>query len=404
MPRIKLESPPLHLVVPDTNILWHEDKKNPVSPAFNEFWKKNAPLIPLKLIISEVVLGELHFQQATSATKLAKTITQQTADLCGVTHSKYDARLDSNKIKKQVGDKLEKWLKSLSGSVSKTPTSAIDWTKLIHDAIWRNEPFTYDPKDRDKEKGFRDAMVLETFVNICNENKGNTNNIIFLCNDYLLKSAAESRLKHNKRVLIFESLNECEAYIKLTQQNLKNKFVQSIQNHARAKFYTQEDLSTIYYRDKIKQFIQEKFASELLSEFDASPYSGGLLGSSITYHWSVSDQKWWISATRFDELISPREYHWLSTVTAARFVTGTPIRANALSILMTRQEIQLIQFDIKWKASVKADGRFHDMEVTDIIKANVRQDAATDDSIARWKLQVPTITTPISEPLASGDI
>ena len=71
---------------------------------------------------------------------------------------------------------------------------------------------------------------------------------------------------------------------------------------------------------------------------------------------------------------------------------------------MTRQEIQLIQFDIKWKASVKADGRFHDMEVTDIIKANVRQDAATDDSIARWKLQVPTITTPISEPLASGDI
>ena len=128
MPRIKRDVLPDHIIVPDTNILWDKDKKNSVSPDFNTFWEKNKSLISIKLVVPEVVLGELQFQQATSAIKLASTVVENLEELSGVAQVSYPARFDNDKIKKQVGAKLNKWVKGLGGSVEKTPIEKIDWT------------------------------------------------------------------------------------------------------------------------------------------------------------------------------------------------------------------------------------------------------------------------------------
>lgn len=388
MPKVRRVPLPIHVVVPDTNILWDKDKKNSVSPDFDAFWEKSISRIRLTLAVPEVVCGELHFQQATSAIKAAETVLEQIGLVSGITNNKYETPFDHQKIRKQVGDKLQKWVKGLNGVVIKTPVGSIDWSKMVQDAIWRNEPFTSSPKDKGGEKGFRDALILETLVRVCEENKENANNIVFLCNDYLLKTTAENRLKQNRKVLIFESLTEFDAYIKLTQQQLTDKFVKSIQYHARSKFFVKDDRSTIFYRDNIKQAIKEKFSDELTIVTDTSPYSGGLLRLASPYQLTVTNEIWWISATRFDELIVPREYHWISRVTVARLLNGSTRRGGlAQALLQSREEIQLIGFDIKWKANVKADGRFHDISVIEIVKAESKQEPATEDAIARWKLQ-----------------
>ena len=179
MPKVKRDPIQEHLVVPDTNILFDGDKKYPVSPDFDAFWNKHLPQIPLELIVPEVVIGELQFQQTTSAIKLASTIRNQTQDLLGVTQFKYRSVLDDTKIKEQISNKLKKWIKSLNGIVASTPIDNIDWSKMVQHAIWREEPFTFDPKDKINEKGFRDALILETLVNISDENAGNTKNIVF---------------------------------------------------------------------------------------------------------------------------------------------------------------------------------------------------------------------------------
>ena len=69
MPKVRRTPPPVHVVVVDTNILWDKDKKLPVSQAFDAFWRKNSPLIPMTLNVPDVVFGELQFQQTTSALK-----------------------------------------------------------------------------------------------------------------------------------------------------------------------------------------------------------------------------------------------------------------------------------------------------------------------------------------------
>lgn len=121
MPKVRREPPSQHLVVVDTNILWDKDKKNAASPEFERFWKSNLSLIPLQLQVPEVVFGELHFQQTTSAQKLCLAIREDLQELSGVAQFNYVSKVDENKIKAQVDKKISKWLKSLGGTVIPTP-------------------------------------------------------------------------------------------------------------------------------------------------------------------------------------------------------------------------------------------------------------------------------------------
>lgn len=400
MPKVKLEPVPDHIVVPDTNILWDKDKKNAVCPDFDQFWSRSSSVIPLKLFVPEVVLGELQFQQATSAIKCATTVSDQMTELSGITQKKYEPRLDHTTIRKQVGEKLKKWVASHGGQIITVPIASINWNQVIEDAIWRNPPFTFDPKDKDNEKGFRDALILETVCGICDSNKGASANIVFLCNDRLLRKSAETRQKHNKALLTFESISDFESYIKLTQQSLTDKFVKSIQTHARSKFYAPDDKTAIYFRENIRRTINEKFAADLTTAIEP-PRPTGLLGLSPPTNWSVTDERWWINATRFDELVRPREYHWLSRVTIARLLLGAPVGGGlSLAFSPIREEVKVIGFDVKWKANVKADGRFHDISVIDIIKAETRQEPASDELLNQWRLQRNDMPPSIDNPTA----
>ena len=207
--------------------MWDKDKKLPVCTAFDDFWTKNSSLIPMDLHIPEVVFGELHFQQATSALKALTNIAENFTELAGITSSVYSHKCNESTIKSQVKAKLEKWLKGHAGTLSPTPTSKINWAAVVDSAIWRKPPFTFDPKEKTNEKGFRDAVILETIVYICEAaSAGKT--VIFVCNDHLLRPTAESRLKSSKKFLAFESLIDFEAYISLTQQQFTNAFVKAI--------------------------------------------------------------------------------------------------------------------------------------------------------------------------------
>lgn len=387
MPKVKRDPIQEHLVVPDTNILFDGDKKYPVSPDFDAFWNKHLPQIPLELIVPEVVIGELQFQQTTSAIKLASTIRNQTEDLSGVTQSKYRSVLDDTKIKEQISNKLKKWVKSLNGIVASTPIDNIDWSKMVQRAIWREEPFTFDPKDKVNEKGFRDALILETLVNICVENAGNTKNIVFLCNDYLLRTTAEKRLKSNNKVIFFESLIEFESYIQLTQEKLTNEFVKAIQNHARSKFFTYGDKSSVYFKDDIKKKINTQYKSELSLSVDPLNTGTGFFPSTKPSNWQMIDDRWWIGTSRFSSLNLPNEYHWISRVTYTRLISSSVGGGLLAALSPTIELLETFAFDINWRASVKTDGRFHKISVTSISKGDFTRDPPSDEMLTRWKLE-----------------
>jgi len=384
MPRVRRTRAPQHIVVVDTNILWDKDKRLPVCTAFDEFWNRNSPLIPMTLYVPEVVFGELHFQQTTSALKLLSSINESFSELAGITSAPYTHKCNEVTIKGQVRVKLEKWLKGHSGHLVSTPVSTIDWPSVVEAAVWRKPPFTFDPKDAKNEKGFRDAVILESLAHTClSGSSGKT--VIFVCNDYLLRTTAESRLKGSKKFLAFESLADFEAYINLTQQQLTNAFVKAIQSHARAKFYAKGDENCIYVRHDLSKKIQDDYSADLA-------YQGQVVGPLTLLTQGVTSSAaqmvrhlFWIRSTQFSKLEGTREFHWVTRIDVVRlYDVASP--QGLMGGTMPIKQIQVVGFDVKWKSNVKADGRFHDIQLAGIEKKDTQLFDSTEENLAQWRL------------------
>lgn len=56
--------------------------------------------------------------------------------------------------------------------------------------------------------------------------------------------------------------------------------------------------------------------------------------------------------------------------------TGTP----------SVKRLQIVGFDVKWKTNVKADGRFHDIELLGIEKKEKQILEATDENLKQWRV------------------
>ncbi len=98
MNKIRRRTPPPHIVMCDTNILWHEDKARVVNPVFDDFWQKHSEAFPMKLIVPDVVRGELLFQQTTSACKSLTKANNLFEELSRVTEKKYSHRAPRKRL------------------------------------------------------------------------------------------------------------------------------------------------------------------------------------------------------------------------------------------------------------------------------------------------------------------
>lgn len=411
----RAHSPP-HVVLVDTNILWDKNKSYAVSPAFDAFWKDNSSRIPLELLVPEVVLGELKFQQTTSALKALKAVTEHFAILSGIAQHTHSHKISNDLIRKQVCDKIDLWLSETGGRSVSIPVSMIDWRRLVDAAIWREPPFSFDPDD--KEKGFRDALILETMFEVCRLNTHVNKNIVFVCNDNLLRETAKKKFGGNSKVLIFESLPDFGAYINLTQNNLTDSFVKEIQAHARTKFFTASDPNCICNKFNIRKLIEDQYAELLPSKVSAGVGSMMLGGAANqTPELEVTKVLWFNGSTQFSELKGQKEFHWVSRIMAARLLTPVPVGAlgmglgmpapSPLSALFTgldpaassggllayanmqaqQSKIQVVNFDVLWKAFVKNDGRFHKIDVSKINYVDTVSDVATNENIKAWHFE-----------------
>ncbi len=387
MPKVHRKPPPEHRVVVDTNILWDKDKRLPVSPLFDAFWTKNSPLLPMTLHVPQVVIGELYFQQTTSALKALASIDETYQELAGITASPYAHKCNEATVRNQVRAKIDRWLKAAGGAELPTPIDSIDWHKIVDAAIWRKPPFAFDPKDQKNEKGFRDAVILETVAHACTS-AGVDKLIIFVCNDYLLRTTAESKLKASKKFLAFESLADFESYVNLTQQKFTNDFVKLIQSHARAKFFTKGDANCIYAKNEVGRRILSDFAADL--EFkDPAKNALSLMAKAIgsaALSAKLLKQMFLIRSTQFSKLEGEREFHWTTRVDVARLYELENSSGLLASAMPPIRRVQVVGFDVRWKSNVKSDGRFHDIEVDalELVESEVLD--ATEERLEKLRL------------------
>jgi predicted nucleic acid-binding protein len=116
-----------HAVILDTNILFDQDKSKVVNPEFDKFWENYAAEANLQLVIPEVVIGELLFQQTTSALKTLSRANDSFDRLSTFTGNGYSHRVSESRVKKEIRSRLYAWAKTKKFYELATPVHEMDW-------------------------------------------------------------------------------------------------------------------------------------------------------------------------------------------------------------------------------------------------------------------------------------
>jgi len=326
----------------------------------------------MELVIPEVVRDELMFQHCSSGKKLIEKIAEHTAEFSAITTVKHRHRMSEKALRKNVEEKFKRWLDGKDGKIADIPLATIDWRDLYRRAIWRIPPFALDAKNSDNEKGFRDALICETVVDLVLHEPREVN-FAFVSNDKVLRIAVNEKLANQRRFLSFESLADFSSYIRLTREQLTKEFIDKIVKRAAEKFYTGGDENCLWNKENIPEKlidikeawgIDQPLPPKLLGSSQTSP---SLLGSPVA-NVTQPSPRWTLTAANFFYLgphefvktSDARTYHWSSTVRSLRKYILSDGQVTM------EERIQLIFFKIIWKADVKADARFHDMRLEEI--------------------------------------
>jgi hypothetical protein len=394
MARIKRSRPAKHRVVVDTNILWYKEKSEVVNPTFDQFWDEHVATFDMELVLPEVVRGELLFQQTSSALKVLGRANDSFKELTSIGGSPYTHRVSEARVLRDVEQRLDRWIKRRKAKVQPVPVTEINWPVLITAAIWRKEPFTADPKNPEVEKGFRDALILETVMAIA-RNAGSSHNTAFLCNDFLLRTAAERGMRTHAGCSCYESIGDFASYLRLTQEKLTEAFVKAIRSRARKKFYSPDDPNCLYYAESLVARIKNDFAAEFDKlGSDQRLLSTGILSNSLFGITSQPPNPWapagtqqiWLHSSRFERLEGQRVYHWKAGISFVRLYHRATTTSIITGIENSGERLHDLQFAILWKADVKADGRFHGTTLEGIELESNTFAAATPDELKRYGL------------------
>lgn len=392
MARIIKHEPLPHAVICDTNILWFEDKGPIANPEFERFWDVASKEFDLELHIPETVRGELIFQHFTSCQKLFKSTEENVRKISTITGNTHSTRLNLPMMRRQIEVKFDKWIKAKRGHVIPVPIERIGWKRLVDDAVWRLPPFIADPKNPDFEKGFRDALIMETLCDLVGTESRKIN-FAFLCNDSTLREATVSRLKAELRFSAYETIKDFESYLRLTKEKLTNDFISRIVVKAKARFFNRDDPSCLALRDRLVDQIQADFKDYFLDiaksekdsilSFDPEPDSAS---------WNpVGSGGFWIENPQFLRIETRKRYFWKSIIKFVRLYTrsATTLREilGASSASGLDERILILPFHVTWSAMVKNDARFHDIKTESIEIEGNEFRLSTESEVKHFRLK-----------------
>lgn len=214
------------------------------------------PDLDIRWYIPEIVRHERQYQMQTEALKLRSSI-NRIERLLG-----HNLALTDSALLDHVRTKIDEKEKELGLEEIKLDHNAIDWPKLIHAAAYRNAPF----EAGEKEKGFRDSLVAESFLQLLASSPKTPSicRVVLITSDTLLTQAVTERIIDSPNASVLANIEQLKGLINTIVSNVGEDFIAQIKPKAHKLFFlSSQEKEAIFYREKIKDQINEKFKAEL---------------------------------------------------------------------------------------------------------------------------------------------
>lgn len=242
-------------VVFDTSALFTRSASNLFSHEVEEVVKANSEHADVLITwyLPEIVRHEREYQMRKKGLELLPSI-QKLEKLIG-----HGLGITERTIEHSVHDTIEEQLQHYNVQVSCLAVQEVDWNRIVLDAVYRRPPF--DPGL--KEKGFRDAMVGETFLQIVKSCAAESSRVALVTADKLLGDAVKDRTASYANVRILKTLEQLKSLINTLTGEIEEEYVTKIQERARDYFFQRGNKETLYYEEDVRLRIRERFGDGL---------------------------------------------------------------------------------------------------------------------------------------------
>lgn len=257
--------------------------------------------------------------------------------------------LSEGVLKRKLYRLFLRWCSENDIKIERPPLSAIPWARIVKDAIYRRPPFSAG----ESEKGFRDAIILETVSGIVD--RCNDANITFVSRDGRLVEAASRRLV-SSNVSVVETVAAYRSQLLLESEQVVAKRIETFTTKAAERFYTSGDSNSLFLKGNVISIIHEKFPKEVRNV----PKLGGL-DQLVFFPNDVDLQQLKpvhtthaIGSTLYQGSRGGQKHEWKSRVV---FVTLFEAEARFPGMTPT-QFVREVKFDVSWVANVSESGDY----------------------------------------------
>jgi predicted nucleic acid-binding protein len=287
----------------------------------------NHPDLKVSWYMPEIVFEERLFQMRRQTVGLISNLTK-VEKLLG-----HNLGLTKDFLDTKVLDVAKKHANDLGITIIKLDVTEVDWESVSHASVRREPPF----EKGDKEKGFRDALIGHTFLQILKASPRSSTKcrLALISGDQLLSEFVRSHIDGFANVQVFDGLEELKGLINTLSSQVEESFVDELQKKARLLFFVDANATdTLYYKEKISDRIQADFSSELkaLPEGATSRLLGQTLISQPRFVRKEKQRVHWVSRITFNS----KAMQWVSPPAQSGGLGALAIpNANSLGTLLT---------------------------------------------------------------------
>lgn len=214
------------------------------------------PDLDISWYLPEVVRHEREYQMQTEALRLRGAI-DKIERLLGHNLALTDQALVDRVRAKIDEKKIELGLEELA-----LDHKLVDWPAVIHAAEYRIPPF----EAGEKEKGFRDAMVAESFLQLVDASPKTPAicRVVLVTADVLLSRAVNARITGSPNAHVLSNIEELRGLINTIVSNVGEEFISQIKPKAAKLFFvSSDDKDTLFYKENVRDQLKSKFGSLL---------------------------------------------------------------------------------------------------------------------------------------------
>lgn len=253
----KKKSQPVLRVVFDTNVLFTQVASDLVKNEIRTFIGKNASHndIAISWYLPEIVVNERRYQMESKAFELLQSITKL-EKLLG-----HNLNITKEILVDRVDKAIKRQLEELNISSLTIDTSVIDWNELIKRSVNRHPPF----EPGEKEKGFRDCIIAESFRQLVLRSPSTPSiyRLVMITDDNRLMEYLLDITKDSKNVKVFSTINELESLINTLISEVTEDFLLALREKIDKYFFDEESKECLLYKEHIIDKINEQYSEKL---------------------------------------------------------------------------------------------------------------------------------------------